>query len=404
MIRVEYSTQKNIVIKYLIIFDELVKKAIYLKFKNLRLLFIFMIKIIAFIAFLVMFGWNLIENFMSVYLSNKLTNTEISIVFISIYLSFSVSSLLAIGLMGRPKLMVTLGSALYSPFMLLIALNPNLFLLIVLGILVGIGASLFFIGSSYYVLLSKNRGKTAGIFSGSVSAGSGLAGLFGGYFLLNNSFQNLFAIGVVVLLTGSILNYFLLKEEQSEKSVVNISYVISLLRNEEVIKIGILTFLGILFYGVSKSFVPIVTKEIGGTVLDVGLYTFTLVIFSLIVAIIGGTLTDKIGRKFGFYIIMILSATCSFLVLIAKEIFIIFIVGSLFSFINVLTRSVSLASMGDYIKNGLIAGALVVFYISMAATFSLLLFGVLRDLRFPFLIIGMISLLSVFLVKKLNIK
>ncbi len=92
-----------------------------------------------------------------------------------------------------------------------------------------------------------------------------------------------------------------------EDTEVNVNIkTLKLLKHKEIAKVGILTFLGILFYGLSKSFVPIVTKEIGGTVLDVGIYTFTLVIFSLTVAVVGGELTDRVGRKFGFYMVMVL--------------------------------------------------------------------------------------------------
>jgi len=357
--------------------------------------------IIVLSAFLIMLGWNLVENFMSFYLSNSFTKSEISIIFISIYLSFSLFSLIAVNIIRRPKIMVVIGSALYIPFTISIALKPDIMTLTIFGVLVGIGASLFFIGCSHYVLLSEERGKSAGMFTGSVSAGSGLAGIFGGYYLLSNPFQNLFLLGAAILLTGSILSYLLLEDVK-----VNVSSKIELLKNEEVVKIGILTFLGILFYGVSKSFVPLVTKEIGGTVLDVGIYAFTLVIFSLIVAIVGGTITDKIGRRFGFYIVMLLSASCSFLVVVANNILIIFAVGVMFSLVNVLTRTVSLAAMGDLIKNGLVAGSLVMFFVNLSATFSLALFGILSKttLTFPYILIGLISLFSVFLVKILRIK
>ena len=349
-------------------------------------------------AFLIMFGWNCVENFMSFYLSNTLTNLDISIIFISIYLPFALFSLIAVNVIQRPKLMVTIGSILYIPFMLTIALNLNKVLLTIFGVLVGIGASLFFIGCSYYVLQSERKGRSAGIFTASISAGSGLAGIFGGYFLLKHPFHELFILGAILLSTGSILS-LLLKDDVVK---VNIKTV-ELLKHKEIVKVGVLTFLGILFYGLSKSFVPIVTKEVGGTVLDVGLYTFTLVIFSLTVAIVGGELTDKIGRKFGFYMVMILSALCSFIVFFANNVFLIFIAGTIFSFVNVLTRTVSLATMGD-LTDGLTAGALVMFFTSISAVFSLAIFGLIQNLRLPFLVIGILSLLSIHLVRVLRVR
>ncbi|RLI78322.1 hypothetical protein DRP04_10295 [Archaeoglobales archaeon] len=348
-------------------------------------------------AFLIMFGWNSVENFMSFYLSNFLTNSDISTIFISIYLPFALFSLIAVNVMQRPRHMVTIGSILYIPFMLTIALNPNKVLLTIFGILVGIGASLFFIGCSYYVLQSERKGRSAGIFTASISAGSGLAGISGGYFLLKHPFHDLFILGAVVLSTGSILS-LLLKDV-----ILNINIkTVELLRRKEIVKVGVLTFLGILFYGLSKSFVPIVTKEIGGNVFDVGIYAFTLVIFSLTVAMVGGELTDRIGRKFGFYVVMILSALCSFIVFFANNVFLIFIAGTIFSFVNVLTRTVSLATMGD-LMDGLTAGALVMFFTSLSAVFSLALFGFTQNPRLPFLIVGVLSLLSLGLAKTLKV-
>ncbi len=75
---------------------------------------------------------------MSLYLSDSLTNSEISIIFISIYFSFALFSLIAINVIRKPKLMVTTGSLLYIPFVLAIALNPSKILLTIFGILVGI--------------------------------------------------------------------------------------------------------------------------------------------------------------------------------------------------------------------------------------------------------------------------
>lgn len=347
------------------------------------------------IVFLVMFGWNCVENFMSFYLSNSLTNLDISMIFISIYLPFALFSFIAVR-MKRPKLMVITGSIFYIPFMLSVAVNTNTILLMAFGILLGIGASQFFIGGSYYVLQSERRGRYAGIFTASISSGSGLAGIFGGYFLLKHPFQDLFIFGAVVLSTGSILS-LLLKDV-----VVNINVkTVELLRHKEVVKVGVLTFLGILFYGLSKSFVPIVMKDIGGTVLDVGIYSFTLVIFSLTVALFG-ELTDRIGRKFGFYMVMILSALCSFTVFLANNVLLIFIAGLIFSLVNVLTRTVSLAAMGD-LTDGLTAGALVMFFTSLSATFSLALLGLIQNLRLPFLIIGILSLLSLGLARTLKV-
>ena len=63
-------------------------------------------------------------------------------------------------------------------------------MLVLSGIVLGFGASLFFIGCSTYILrIAEYRGQSMGIFNGMVSTGAGLAGLTGGYFLLKNSFS-----------------------------------------------------------------------------------------------------------------------------------------------------------------------------------------------------------------------
>ena len=139
------------------------------------------------IAFLVMFGWNSIENFMALYLSRNFTNAEIALIFISIYLSFSISALLVGAWIERYKqnLVIAAGVLLYLPFILSIAVKSNPLTLVVSGVVLGFGASLFFIGCSTYILrVAEYRGQSMGIFNGMISTGAGLAGLTGGYFLL----------------------------------------------------------------------------------------------------------------------------------------------------------------------------------------------------------------------------
>jgi len=250
-----------------------------------------------------------------------------------------------------------------------------------------------------------------GIFNGMVSTGVGLAGLTGGYFLLKNSFSNLFLIGAFFLTLGASLCLWLKNHKQSssaENTDVKSEELFALLKDRNIAKIGVLTFLGILFFGTSKSFVPLIAAALGGCVLDVGIYMFTLVSFALIVAVCGGRLTDKIGRKPGFYVIMILSVCCSFLVAFTDTVYVLFLVGIIFSCVNVLTRTISLASIGDYLgkKNCLAMGtAIVIFYTNLSATFSLLLFGILsgESLKIPFILLGIISILSLLLVKSLKI-
>ena len=366
---------------------------------------------------------------MALYLSRNFTNAEIALVFISIYFSFSISALLVGAWIERYKqnLVIAAGALLYLPFILSIAVQSTLLMLVVLGVMLGFGASLFFIGCSTYILrVAEYRGQSMGIFNGMVSTGAGLAGLTGGFFLLNHSFSNLFLIGAFVLTIGALLCLMLntplqglqgrgaephnqKQDSDVENADVKAGELLSLLKDRNIAKIGVLTFLGILFFGTSKSFVPLIAKELGGSVLDVGIYMFTLVSFALIVAVGGGRLTDKIGRKPGFYAIMILSACCSFLVAFTYTVYVLFLVGVIFSCVNVLTRTISLAAIGDYLgkKNCLAMGsAIVIFYTNLSATFSLLLFGILpaESLKIPFILLGVISIFSLLLVKSMEIR
>ena len=374
----------------------------------------FSLLLLSLVAFLVMFGWNSVENFMALYLSRNFTNAEIALVFISIYFSFSISALFVGVWIERYKqnLAIAAGALLYLPFILIIAIESNPLILVVSGVVLGFGASMFFIGCSTYILrAAEYRGQSMGIFNGMISTGAGLAGLTGGYFLLNHSFSNLFLIGAFVLTIGALLCLLLNQKRDSdvENADVKAGELLSLLKDRNIAKIGVLTFLGLLFFGTSKSFVPLIAKELGGSILDVGIYMFTLVSFALIVAVGGGRLTDKIGRKPGFYVIMILSACCSFLVAFTYTVYVLFLVGVIFSCVNVLTRTISLAAIGDYLgkKNCLAMGsAIVIFYTNLSATFSLLLFGILpaESLKIPFILLGVISIFSLLLVKSLEIR
>lgn len=359
--------------------------------------------------FLAMFGYNIGQNFLSLQASPFLSVWEISVVVAMVYAAFAVSSLFSGKLIERYGTIasIRLGALLYVPFLLFLWSSKSFLLLLLGALLVGLGAGFLWVAGPTFVLHNtEKRGRHMGIFRSIVEFGAALAGLVGGVAASFLPLETVFLFGGV-LLTLSVLPTFFMSDRKVERKTYAWSEQLGMLADRNLLVLSSILFASSLMFGAIIPLLPLVVKSLGGGAFEVGVAFFIYSAFMIVWMIGGGIKSDEIGRKKLLAASLVVGAVASLLLFATDNYILVLAAVAGSSLVRGLSTVLVDASIGDIFREKIaLANSVKSFYSVFGVVLGSLVSGALggTELRLPFLVIAGVMLLSVVLVKWVDVK
>ena len=364
---------------------------------------------ISLMFFLQFFGYTLAEAFLSFYTSAFLTVFEISMLVLGVYVTFAIATLFSGKIVEQYGTVVSIrvGALLYVPLLFILTFSTNFWLLLLGALLVGIGASTLWTGGKTFVLRNfSKRGEAYGIFNGFGIFGSALAGLIGGWLSFHYLLTDIFALGGASILAAVAVS-FLLVDRKDTRTIYPLSEQWKLFRNRNLLLLAAVGLIGSLFSGLIIPLGALIVKSLGGQAFEVGLVTFSSLTLGFMSMVFSGRVSDRIGRKPVIYFTLAIGALSSFLLYLSINYWMVLAGAVMYAVCWWGCLVVLTVTIGDLFKKKL-ALAMVVFnfFLTVGVSIGALLAGVLsfESLRFPFLVLGILLLLSLLVVREVRVK
>mgnify|MGYP006282301845 CR=1 FL=1 len=381
------------------------------------------VKLLALLCVLVFFGmmgWNMGEKFISFVLADTPEElAEVSLITFTIYGVLAFSHFFSSRIVNRfgSRFAVSLGILLYSPLMFAIGFSFELPVLLLMSAVLGLGGSLFWMGIQTIVAKGfEKRGAAMGTVQGLAMIGSSTAALVGGFLLFREA--NVFLLGASILIVVSALSLTLPKK----KPVIartSLKKQFSFFRKKDLVAMAFIGLICSLFVGVVYPVVPVIVKKLpailgpGQKSLEVASVILALTFIGGLSSIYFGRLSDLKGRKFLFQIILAMGFISSMIIFFSNNVWMLALGVIIYAPFLWLARVPIVASVGDLFKEDQAYALAITSFgesIGVATGALISFFGVMvpaePDLSFkmPFLFLGIIFLLSVFLVKRLSVE
>jgi len=206
---------------------------------------------------------------------------------------------------GRRKPII-LGLLLSAVSAIICATSPNIWQLIAGRALWGVGGALYFATSTVFVLdiFQKDKGKALGIFQGVEFAGRFVGSPVGGALSEYFGFRAAFSATGVALLGGLALALFSKDFKNPESKTVRTEQLgvlasLTLLRNWPIMVASLVGFLRTFnMQGITQTLIPLFQAyELGFGPFEIGLLASLRTVGVVAMTLLGGLLTDKIGRN-----------------------------------------------------------------------------------------------------------
>lgn len=365
--------------------------------------------LISFMFVLQFFGYTITEAFLAYHTSSFLSVFEISMLILALYACFSLATLISGKIVEQYGTVtsIRLGAILYAPLPFILSVSTNFWHLFAGALLVGIGGALLWTAGKTFVLRNfDKRGQSYGLFHGSARLGGAAAGILGGWFSLNYILNDVFILGGVSILLAVLVSFFLTDEKESRHKY-HLHEQWKLFRNKDLLYLGFVGLIGSLFLGMVTPLGALIVKSLGGQAFEVGMITGIAAFFAFLSMVLGGRISDKVGRKPVAYISLIAGAVASFLLYFAVDNWMVLIAVVMYGIFWWTCVTVLNSAIGDLFKTKLaLANALFNFFLVSGISIGALLAGTLsfESLRFPFFVLGILLLLSPIVVRKVNIK
>ncbi len=257
--------------------------------------------ILSFAFFLIFFGYDASQQYLTTYLGS-LGFSAISL----IYLSFALTNLLAFLPVSRigTKKMLMISSVFYSLFILSV-LSKNI-LTLIFAILLGMMASFLWVSQATHLLKSSSSsefGKNSGIFATIKNIGSTSGLIFSSILLTHLSPEKLFLCFSTLPLLAMFVFFFLKNDFRENVRMKDLGRVVI---NKDIQRILVHNFIfaGFLF-GFEISSLPLeIAEKIGKEF--IGMLSTPLYLMPILTSYIIGRLSDKLGRESFIYLAYIL--------------------------------------------------------------------------------------------------
>jgi len=251
------------------------------------------------IAFMfIFFGYNAVQQYVTVFFSEYGNVNAGFITLILIYGFFMVGNLISPLVVNRlgSRISMILGGATYAVFIL--SLQFGTFYVYPAAILIGIGAGILWTGQNNYLISNSKKevyGASSGLFTTTMALGMALGSSIIGALSYLFALQNLFLLFAAGPLIGIIIIMFM-KKGKPDNIPNPIKYIKRSLMSITVIRLSVIGFAFSFAQGLVMGIMPIKIAEIMG-IQYVGILAMLFFIGPVSLSYVTGWLSDKLGRK-----------------------------------------------------------------------------------------------------------
>lgn len=311
------------------------------------------IKILSFSFFLIFFGYNGVQQYITTFFSERGAEGVGFQSLILIYLSLFIFSFFGIKIVLKYKFKKTLlFSSLFYPLFLLSLLTKNIFVIYFFSVLLGAAAVLLWTAQTSFLIQEteeKFYGKISGFFVSLRDSGAFFGILAFAFFIKYFVFE----IPILVLSIFSFLGFLFLFQLKEKKSIEDeerkfniLKFLKNLKRSPYFLKLSALYFSSSLIQGLIIGILPLKIKSTFG-IPEVGFFTSIFYIMPILFSLPAGIFSDKRGRRINFLLGYLLIFFSLLILSFSKNKIILFWGILLFSLNSPFIRPALLALIGD---------------------------------------------------------
>lgn len=354
---------------------------------------------------IIFFGFAGVQQYITTYFSEqgKVNVGFTSLIFI--YLFFAISNLFSasfISRYGEKKAIVT-GSILYSIYIFSLLTNSTL-LVYIFSALLGVGASLLWMGQSNYLIkVSKDThyGRNSGLVNTIHLTGSAIGLIALGFLIKNISFKSAFLIYAFFPLIGFILLFRLKNLKRSKSKESNFRLIKNTVKNVTALRLAMIWFAFHFAFGLTVGVVPIDVKNNLG-ITYVGILSSLFYIFPILFSYLIGYISDISGRK-NVVIFSYITSIIGLAFLYFNKNAILLILGLIFLALNsAIVKTINSPLIGDFTTKNNMEFLTALFWVvqQIGVVISLFLVRFIQDKRIY--LIGIFGIIiSFFMVSSL---
>ena len=245
------------------------------------------------------------------------------------------------------KVSMIVGSIFYSLYIFAL-LNKSILIVYVSSALLGIGASLLWMGQNSYIIRMSDRkdyGKNSGMFFNLNSIGPVIGVILLGYLIKEYSFNIPFLVYAILSLIGFFL-LFKLKKLKDYKSENKFKLIKKAIKSKLLLSFSTIWIVVNLLFALSIGMIPIEIKNRLG-IEYIGLLASAVFLIPVIFSYFFGNLSDKIGRKPMIVSIYIITLLTLILLYVNKSNLVLIFGAILLSLGHSVTRIINSPLIGD---------------------------------------------------------
>ena len=310
--------------------------------------------IILSLGFLFIFlGFASVQSYVTTFFSEQGKANVGFISLILIYLFFAIGntfSALFISKYGEKKAII-IGSIFYSLYIFSLLTN-SISLVYIFSALLGLAASLLWIGQSNYLIkISKEThyGRNSGVFNTIQLTGSAIGLIALGILIKTFSYKLPFLIYAIAPLIGFIL-LFGLKDLGIEYKQSNFKLIKKAMKNKTALRLSTIWFAFHFTFGLTIGIIPLQVKDVLG-VTYVGILSSVFYIFPILFSYLVGYLSDIFGRKKAVLFIY-LASILGLVLLYINDNVILLVLGVVFlALSSAIVKTINSPLIGDFTTN-----------------------------------------------------